>query len=425
MGEARRDVREIPAGEAINLNRRRRSVAAHPGGDVDLVALGVRQRPPGGRVLVAHESAARLDRGGDTPSAWSCGTKMSTWMKLRWRRGASICWNQTDGHRAWGSASSSPIWRYPEDGAPGQHVLGDDGVDREIDILDGGRVGLDAEPLVRPPRSPRELHVALGQSEYVVREQPDGDAPVPQVDVRVMVRRVSRPIASTVLRPSRERALRPDPRAPPHRRARASHRHPPPSWNCLRVSHVPTHSLARAGDRGLLAMYPLGGSGPPLALRPVRRNARRGLGHLRSHGRVSRPPGRDRGPIATRARWTRAPRIIARQHVRDGPDVVIRRIFAPIDVGNVPDAPCEPRAVTMGSLVPRLRVQHVHAGDAPWTCSTRIPLVGGRTAPRDRSDWKTSFARTPGRPDRPPAGRNSSIGLPDGSSRRICLPQGR
>src|SRR5438552_8832869 len=88
---------------------RDRSIAAHRRGHVGQVALGVGQRPPGGRVVVGAETAACRDRGGDPCLGLVGGHPDVEVDPVGLRTGDSIFWYQTAAPRPRGSTRSSGL----------------------------------------------------------------------------------------------------------------------------------------------------------------------------------------------------------------------------------------------------------------------------------------------------------------------------
>jgi hypothetical protein len=83
------------------------TIGADPGGDAGLVALGIGQHPPRRGHLVADDPATGRDRGRDPCLGLVVGHPDVEMDRLRWGRGASICWKPTTGLRRCRSFSSS------------------------------------------------------------------------------------------------------------------------------------------------------------------------------------------------------------------------------------------------------------------------------------------------------------------------------
>ena len=78
-----------------------------PRRDVDLVTLGVGQRPPLGRVLVVDHVTTGGERRRNASLRLVVRHVDIDWIRFRCGLGASICWNQNGGPSVWGSKMSA------------------------------------------------------------------------------------------------------------------------------------------------------------------------------------------------------------------------------------------------------------------------------------------------------------------------------
>ena len=120
---------------------------------------------------------------------------MSTWMRLRCGRGASICWNQNEGPAAsrvddvlLGVAPELVAERCPPEG---HHLRDRQCVDRNLDVLHPRRVGRDAQLSRGRGDLPSNLDLPRAVPAEEVprgdRGQPYGHALVAEVDFGLMV----------------------------------------------------------------------------------------------------------------------------------------------------------------------------------------------------------------------------------------------
>ena len=136
----------------------------------------------------------------------------------------------------------------PEHGPPERHHLGaDQRVDRDLDGLELGRVGGEAQLTGHRRELPGHLEVAAAQAVVVGdRDQPHGHAPVPQVDVGVVVLEAGQ-LIDRVHQPG---AGRERPGAEVRARSFAQH---PPVLDALGLVELPRRDPlghARHGDAG-------------------------------------------------------------------------------------------------------------------------------------------------------------------------------
>ena len=170
------------------------SVAALPGADAGLVALGVGEHPERGRGAVVDQRAARLERGGD-PLLGDVVRHRDVDVEALAVGLGRVGLLEPQRHTASGrvgdvvAARVVAEHRLPER----QDRRGGGGVERELHQLRRRGVGVG-------PRLGRELadpagqpHVARGEGADVVAEERDGDVRVAQVDVGVVVRLVGHP----------------------------------------------------------------------------------------------------------------------------------------------------------------------------------------------------------------------------------------
>ena len=165
------------------------------GGHVDFVAFGVGQRPPIRRVVVADQVAASGDRSRDPRFGLIVrdGDVDVDAVALRARRVHLLEPERRPAavgivkvFAAHGSVS--------EHCAPERHDVGSDKcVDRDLDVLHGGRVNRKATFACQGRDRPRELDVAQAEPLRVMCPQSHSHARVPQVDIRVVIGGVGHP----------------------------------------------------------------------------------------------------------------------------------------------------------------------------------------------------------------------------------------
>src|ERR1700722_2307252 len=169
-----------------------RLLAALPGGYVGLVAVGVGERPPGGRVLVADQATAGRDRRRNSRLALVVrhGDVDVEPVTPRLRRVDLLEPERRPAPArivqvliAYGLIAEN---RPPE----GHQPTAVHRVDRDLHRLHGARVRGHAEVAGRGRDLPGKLDVARAQPADLVRHKAHADSRVPQINVGMMISRV-------------------------------------------------------------------------------------------------------------------------------------------------------------------------------------------------------------------------------------------
>ena len=207
---------------------------SHPGGHIDLVPFRVGQRPPGWGVPVTHQVSVRGDGRGDTR------------LRLVVRHGDvdmdAIALGARRVHllvpdcRPMGVGVDQVFVAHllvAEDGAPeGPHCRGDQRVDRQVDLLDRGRVGGYAQFPRRRGDLTGQFDLALTHAAEGVQPQANGHALGPQIDIRGVVRGAgSLPLAATRETPTANDPVLKYVHAPLKNRRNRQSSTPVASWN--------------------------------------------------------------------------------------------------------------------------------------------------------------------------------------------------